>query len=116
MFLPKAHDALLHLSSVASPVGNGPGRGLPPVAIARVPAPKRVLSKWLFKLLNEEGVWQELLQNKYLNSNTLSQVKVRPSGVWLYIGVGIKNRTPNTETEITETETELTEANFGLYK
>ena len=27
---------------------------------------KCLLSKWLFKLLNEEGVWQELLHNKYL--------------------------------------------------
>ena len=25
-----------------------------------------LLSKWIFKLLNEEGVWQELLSNKYL--------------------------------------------------
>jgi hypothetical protein len=33
-----------------------------------------LLSKWLFKLLNEEGVWQEILHNKYLQSKTLSQV------------------------------------------
>jgi hypothetical protein len=33
---------------------------------------KCLLSKWLFKLLNEEGMWQELLQNKYLNDKTLS--------------------------------------------
>ena len=29
---------------------------------------KCLLSKWLFKLLNEEGVWQELINNKYLHS------------------------------------------------
>jgi hypothetical protein len=34
-----------------------------------------LLSKWLFKLLSEEGVWQELLSNKYLRSKTLSQVQ-----------------------------------------
>ena len=25
-----------------------------------------LLSKWLFKLLTEDGVWQTLLRNKYL--------------------------------------------------
>jgi hypothetical protein len=28
-----------------------------------------LLIKLLFKILNEEGVWKELLQNKYLHSN-----------------------------------------------
>jgi hypothetical protein len=37
---------------------------------------KCLLSKWLFKLLNVEGVWQELIHNKYLHSKSLSQVKV----------------------------------------
>jgi hypothetical protein len=36
------------------------------------------LSKWLFKLLNEDGVWQELLHNKYLRHKTLSEVHARP--------------------------------------
>jgi hypothetical protein len=39
---------------------------------------KSLLSKWLFKIINEEGVWQELLQNKYLHSKTLSQVEAKP--------------------------------------
>ena len=34
---------------------------------------KCLLSKWLFKLLNKEGMWQELLHNKYHHSKTLSQ-------------------------------------------
>ena len=38
-----------------------------------------LLSKWLFKLLNEQGVWQELLTNKYLGGTTLAQVKPKPS-------------------------------------
>jgi hypothetical protein len=29
-------------------------------------------------LINEEGVWQEMLHNKYLNNRTLSQVTVQP--------------------------------------
>ena len=39
---------------------------------------KCLISKWLFKLLNEEGVWQELIHNKYLYSKTLSQVTAKP--------------------------------------
>ena len=35
--------------------------------------------KWIFKLLNEEGVWQELLQNKYLKDKTISQATARPA-------------------------------------
>jgi hypothetical protein len=37
-----------------------------------------LLSKWLFKLLNEQGMWQELLHNNYLHNKTLSQVQVKP--------------------------------------
>ena len=40
---------------------------------------KSLLCKWLFKLLNEEGVWQELLKNKYLYSKSLSQVQAKSS-------------------------------------
>jgi hypothetical protein len=38
-----------------------------------------LLSKWLFKLLTEEGVWQQLLRNKYLINKTLSQVEAKPT-------------------------------------
>jgi hypothetical protein len=37
-----------------------------------------LLRKWLDKLINQEGVWQELLHNKYLNNKTMSQVTVQP--------------------------------------
>ena len=40
---------------------------------------KCLLSKWLFKLLHEEGVWQELLRNKYLGAKTLAHVEARPT-------------------------------------
>ena len=39
---------------------------------------KCLLSKWLSKLLNEEGVWQELLHNKYLFDKSLSEVSAKP--------------------------------------
>lgn len=38
---------------------------------------KCLLSKWLHKLLTEEGVWQELLHNNYLTNKTLAQVKAK---------------------------------------
>ena len=33
---------------------------------------KCLLSKWLYKIMNEEGVWKELLVKKYLGDKTLS--------------------------------------------
>jgi hypothetical protein len=40
---------------------------------------KYLISKWLFKLLNDKGeVWQELTHNKYLYSKSLSQVTAKP--------------------------------------
>ncbi len=32
-----------------------------------------LLSKWLFKLLTEDGVWQTMLRNKYLGQKAVSQ-------------------------------------------
>jgi hypothetical protein len=40
---------------------------------------KCLQSKWLYKLQNEEGVWQELLRNKYLHSKSLSEVTMKPT-------------------------------------
>jgi hypothetical protein len=33
------------------------------------------MSKWIFKLANEEGLWQDIIKNKYLKGKTLSQVE-----------------------------------------
>jgi hypothetical protein len=33
-----------------------------------------LVGKWLFKLLNEDGVWQTMLRQKYIGSKALSQV------------------------------------------
>ena len=35
-------------------------------------------SKLLFKLCNEEEIWQELLRNKYLKNKILGQVNKKP--------------------------------------
>ena len=40
---------------------------------------KCLLSKWLFKLLSEDGVWQYLLRNKYSFAKSLSQVSLKPT-------------------------------------
>jgi hypothetical protein len=32
-----------------------------------------LLSKWLYKLLTMDGIWQQLIRNKYLGSKPLSQ-------------------------------------------
>ena len=46
-----------------------------------------LLSKWLFKLLNEQGVWQELLTSKYLCGKTFAQVKPKPSDSPFWKGI-----------------------------
>jgi hypothetical protein len=37
-----------------------------------------LLSKWLYKLINEEGMWQTLLRNKYLKDRMITQVEYMP--------------------------------------
>ena len=38
---------------------------------------KCLLAKWIVNLLNTDGMWQELLKNKYLQSKFLTQVKAK---------------------------------------
>jgi hypothetical protein len=38
-----------------------------------------IKNKWLFKLLNEDGVWQELVHSKYLIQKTLLGVQAKPT-------------------------------------
>ena len=48
-------------------------------------------SKWLFKLLSEKGVWQQLLHNKYLRGKALSQVQAKPTDYPFWKGLmGVK--------------------------
>jgi hypothetical protein len=43
-----------------------------------------LLSKWIYKLLTSDGMWQQLLSNKYVGSKPLSQVvwKLGDSHFW----------------------------------
>ena len=36
---------------------------------------KCLLSKWLFKFTDEDGIWQQIFRNKYLKSKTLTHVE-----------------------------------------
>jgi hypothetical protein len=54
---------------------------------------KCLLSKWLFKLCNEEGIWQELLRNKYLKDKTLRQVNKKPGDSYFWTSLmGVKDK------------------------
>ena len=46
-----------------------------------------LLSKWLFRLLNEDGVWQNLLRRKYLRNKTLTQVEQMPGDSYFWAGL-----------------------------
>ena len=48
---------------------------------------KYLLSKWLFKLTNEDGIWQQILRNKYLKSKTLTQVEKKPCDSQFWSGL-----------------------------
>jgi hypothetical protein len=51
------------------------------------------MCKWLFKLLSEDVVWQELLTNKYLRDQTLSQVQVKHTDSPFWKGImGVKDK------------------------
>jgi hypothetical protein len=39
---------------------------------------KCLLSKWLFKLINEDGMWQEILMKKYLSDQTIGKAQKKP--------------------------------------
>jgi hypothetical protein len=37
-----------------------------------------LLSKWLFKLINEDGLWQTILRKKYLSNETIGKAQKKP--------------------------------------
>jgi hypothetical protein len=47
---------------------------------------KCLLSKWLFRLINEVGVWQTILRNKYLKNRTITQVQHQPGDSHFWSG------------------------------
>src|SRR4051812_17981250 len=46
-----------------------------------------LLSKWLFKLLTEDGVWQTILRNKYLGQKAVSQAYWKPGDSYFWAGL-----------------------------
>jgi hypothetical protein len=48
---------------------------------------KCLLSKWLFKLINEEGVWKNLLKRKYLYNQSITQVNKKQGDSHFWSGL-----------------------------
>jgi hypothetical protein len=48
---------------------------------------KCLLSKWLFKLFNEDGLWQDVLRKKYVKDKCLSQIEKRPGHSHFWSGL-----------------------------
>jgi hypothetical protein len=46
-----------------------------------------LLSKWIVKLSNEDGLWQQVLKKKYLKGRTLSQVAKKKGGSHFWAGL-----------------------------
>jgi hypothetical protein len=46
-----------------------------------------LLSKWLFKLINEEGLWQTIIRNKYLTKHTIGKVDKKPGDSHFWSGL-----------------------------
>ncbi|WVZ66350.1 hypothetical protein U9M48_015586, partial [Paspalum notatum var. saurae] len=54
---------------------------------------KCLLSKWLYKLLNEDGAWQELIKKKYLHHKSITQVSKKPGDSQFWSGLmGVRNQ------------------------
>ena len=45
------------------------------------------MSKWLFKLCNEDGLWQQLLRNKYIRDKTLGNCSKKPTDSHFWKGL-----------------------------
>jgi hypothetical protein len=37
-----------------------------------------LLSKWLYKLINEKGMWQDVLRNKYMKNKPIGEIQRKP--------------------------------------
>lgn len=48
---------------------------------------KCLLGNWLFKLINEDGMWQNVLRKKYLKYKTITQVEQMPGDSHLWFGL-----------------------------
>jgi len=48
---------------------------------------KCLMSKWLFKLCNEDGLWHQLLRNKYIRDKTLGNCSKKPTDSHFWKGL-----------------------------
>ena len=48
---------------------------------------KCLLSKWMFRLINEDGAWQSLLRRKFLFNKAITQVQYRPGDSHFWAGL-----------------------------
>ena len=46
-----------------------------------------LLNKWLYKLINQEGIWQNLFRNKYLKNQTIVQVQKKAGDSHFWAGL-----------------------------
>jgi hypothetical protein len=46
-----------------------------------------LLRKWLFELINEEGLWQTILWNKYLTSQMIGKMDRKPRDSHFWAGL-----------------------------
>ncbi|WVZ62207.1 hypothetical protein U9M48_011977 [Paspalum notatum var. saurae] len=46
-----------------------------------------LISKWLYKLINENGIWQQLLRKKYLKNKTIGEVFWKPGDSHFWSGL-----------------------------
>ena len=46
-----------------------------------------LLSKWLFKLINEDGLWQNLLKRKYIKDKPIAQIQKRQGDSQFWSGL-----------------------------
>lgn len=48
---------------------------------------KALLGKWIWKLENEEGWWQEIIIDKYYKNKPLSILKLKPGNSHFWQGI-----------------------------
>jgi hypothetical protein len=48
---------------------------------------KSMSAKWLFELINEDGLWQTIIRNKYLTGQTIGMVERKPGDSHFWSGL-----------------------------
>jgi hypothetical protein len=80
--IQKKKCRLMKCSIVCQPKDQG-GLGIQNLEIQN----QCLLNKWLFKLINEDGLWQIIIRNKYLAGQTIGKVDRKPRDSHLWSGL-----------------------------